>query len=280
MKVAAFSLRAALLALLIGTAAALAAGPALAAVAPPGAKLRSVAPASVKLPFDARIATCRKSPRTDLRTAVIAASMRPIDGGTKLSLRADLYQRPLSGGRWALRSDVPGLGVWSSPTDPSIGSNPGDVFKYRYAVGRLVVPFAYRFRVTYRWSDLTGRVVREETVTTLPCKEPDLRPDIVIDDVVVEPALDPTQSTYTLFVRNAGRSTAWNVALSSSYAARVGTIRRIGPLETTELTFVAPLCAEGQPGPTFVADPSNAIDEARETNNTLVATCPATLEQP
>lgn len=281
MKVAAIISRTAPLALLL-TLLAGAPGVAQGASAPT-APTRSVAvpPPAVKLPYDAKILACRRSPRTDYRSAVIAASMRPVAGGRKLSLRVDLYQRPLAGGRWALRSDVPGLSVWSGPSDPSIGTRANDVFKYRYAVGRLVVPFEYRFRVTFRWTDAAGGVVREEAATTSSCKEPDLRPDLVVDSATVAPpGLDEQLSLYTVVVRNAGRSPAWNVGVAATFAAPIRTVRRLAPQESAELTFLGPICAPELPGPTFLADPANTVDEAKETNNSLAVTCPATLERP
>jgi hypothetical protein len=281
MKVAALLPRTALIALLATVAAAVASGTAAGAPAS-AAKVRSaVAPTALKNPYDARLLSCRRSPRADLRTAVIGASMRPVYGGRRLSLKVDLYQRPLSGGRWALRSDVPGLSVWSTPSDPSIGTRSNDVFKYRYAVGRLVVPFAYRFRVSFRWSDAGGAVIREETATTAPCKEIDLRPDLVVDDVVVDPAgTDAAAGVYTVVVRNAGRTAARNIGVGSTYSPAVRSIARLDPLQSTELTFFGPACVVGRVAPTFLLDPANTIEEARETNNSLAATCPATLVGP
>jgi hypothetical protein len=232
-----------------------------------------------KNPYEARLLSCKRSPRTDVRTAIVAASMRPVGAGRRLALRVELYQRPLAGGRWALRSDVPGLGVWTNPSDPTIGSRPNDVFKYRQAVGRLVVPYAYRFRVAFRWSDASGRVVREELATTNVCKEPDLRPDLSFSDVAVEDGPTADSSSYTVTVRNNGRSPAWNVGVTWSLSSATRTIRRLGPLESAELTFTGARCS-GPTGPTFLVDPDIAIDEARETNNSLLATCPATLDEP
>lgn len=231
-------------------------------------------------PFEARLLACRRSPKTDARTAVVGASMRPIAGAKRLALRVELYQRPIGGGAWTLRADVPGLGEWTSPSDPSIGTRPNDVYKYRQAVGRLVVPYAYRFRVDFRWSDAAGRVVREETASTRPCREPDLRPDVTITAIDVGETTDEATSRYTVTVRNVGRSSASQVGVAATFAARTRTVRRLLPGESSEVTFLGPVCVAGEPGPTFFADPTNAIDEARETNNSLFATCPATLDRP
>jgi hypothetical protein len=281
MKVDAIIIRTALLALLTALAAALGAGIATGASVSGGTLRDAATPSAPKPPYDARLLSCRRSPRTDLRTATVGASMRPVAGARRLALRVDLYQRPLAGGRWALRSDVPGLSIWTTPSDPTIGSRPNDVFKYRQAVGRLVVPFAYRFKVTFRWTDAAGEIVREETATTLPCKEPDLRPDLVIEDVLVAPAgVGESTSSYTVIVRNSGRTPASSIGVGATFSSPARSIRRLEPHETAELTFLGPACVAETPGPTFLVDPANAIDEGRETNNSLAATCPATLDQP
>lgn len=239
---------------------------------------RALTPAS--LPYDARLLSCVRSPRTDARTAVVGTSMMPVPGSKRLALRIDLFQRPLSGGRWLQRGDVPGLGIWTSPSDPSIGSRPNDVYKFRQAVGRLVVPFAYRFRVSFRWSDAAGKTVREATVTTATCREPDLRPDLVVTGVSVVPDADAGRAVYTVTVRNVGRSPSTAVGVGATFPATTRYVRGLAPLESADVVFVGPACIAGAPGPTFLVDLAKTIDEARETNNSRLVTCPATLDEP
>ena len=243
------------------------------------AATRAALTPAVRSPYDARLLSCKRSPRTDVRTAVVAASMRPVGAGRRLALRVELYQRPLAGGRWALRSDVPGLGGWAPPRGPTLGPRPHAGVKFRQAVGRLVVPYAYRFKVTFRWTDTAGTVVREAAATTAICKEPDLRPDLSFSDVAVEDGPTADSSRYTVTVRNSGRSAAWNVGVTWSLTSATRTIRRLGPYESVELAFTGARC-QLPTGPTFLVDPDNTVDEARETNNSLVATCPATLDRP
>jgi CARDB protein len=236
--------------------------------------------AGPQAPFSSRLLTCRRSPLIERRTVAVAARMRPIAGGTHLSLRVQLYQRPLTGRHWTLRSDVPGLGEWISPADPTLGSRPADVFAYHQAVGRLVVPYAYRFRVSFRWLDDAGKVVRQEHTTTRPCREPDLRPDLTLPSVQVEPSLRfPGYARYVVKVRNVGRSTARHITVGGTFpvhptSSSTRTIRRLRVGESVTVSFVAPKCAASDSAPpSFVADPANAIEEMDETNNTAVAAC-------
>lgn len=229
----------------------------------------------------ARLLSCRRSPLLDGRVAVVGTSMRPLPAGRRLAVRLDLWQR-VPGARWTQRTDVPGLGVWVVPSDPLLGSQPGDVFKYRQAVGRLVVPAAYRFRVTFRWSNDAGAVVRQTALTTAVCREPDLRPDLVLDGVKAAPSPRAAGLVrYTVSVRNAGRSVAPRSVVAATLPGdatpnqRTRGVPRLAPGASVTVAFTGPGCAAGAQPAMFVVDPGNAVEESREGDNELAATCPA-----
>jgi hypothetical protein len=255
-----------MVALLVVVALLLAAAPASAATAPDA-------------PAGARLVACHRSPSIDGRVAVVGAWMPPLAAGKRLALRIDLYQRN-SGGRWTLRSDVPGLGTWTAPSDTLLGTQAGDVFKYRQAVGRLVVPAAYRFHVAFRWTDASGAVVREADRTTAVCRQPDVRPDLVLDAVTATPS--PRGSRFVRYVvtlGNDGKSVAAQATIAATFPGdgtpglHLRTVRRLAPGGTTVVTFTGPGCVAGGQPAAFLADPSNALDEVDETNNALNASC-------
>lgn len=243
-------------------------------------------------PDAAQLTSCRTSPRIAGRSIAVATRMEPVASGHSLLVRIDLYQRALAGGRWTRRSDVPGLGTWTPPSDPTIGSRPNDVFKYRQAVGRLVVPFAFRFRVGFRWLDAGGKGVRSAAIVTATCKQPDLRPDLTVVRVRQAPdALAPSLFRYSVLVKNQGVSAARNVVVAAHFSGSDGkegpavtqTIARLAPRASTSVTFTGPGCAVvgGRTvPPTFRVDPGNLIEESSETNNVLAATCPPTAPTP
>lgn len=231
-------------------------------------------------PAGARLLACRRSPSIAARLAVVGAWMRPLANGRRLQLRIDLYQR-MTGGRWTLRSDVPGLGAWIAPSDPLLGTRLGDVFKYRQSVGRLVVPAAYRFRVGFRWLDATGAVVRSTTIATATCRQPDMRPDLVLDAVRAAPSPRGDRLVrYAVTVRNAGRSAAPRAIVAATLPGdptpngHQRSVPRLLPGDSAVVTFIGPGCTAGQQPAAFVADPSNAIDESNEANNELAGSCP------
>lgn len=254
---------------------------ALLALAAPAAAAPVAPAAHAPARAGARLLACRRSPLLDARVAVVGAWMRPLAAGRRLAVRLDLWQR-VPGGRWTQRTDVPGLGAWVSPSDPQLGSRPGDVFKYRQSVGRLAVPAAYRFRVSFRWSDAAGAVVRQSAVTTASCRQPDLRPDLVLDAVQATPS--PRGGglvRYAVTVRNAGRSAAPRAVVAATLPGdatpngRTRTVPRLLPGESAVVAFTGPGCAAGGQPASFVADPANALEEANESNNEIAATCPA-----
>jgi len=256
-----------MVALLVVLALLLAAAPASAATVPDA-------------PAGARLVSCHRSPSIDQRTAVVGAWMRPLPTGRRLAVRIDLYQRN-PGEHWMLRSDVPGLGTWTTPSDAGVGSRTGDVFKYRQAVGRLVVPAAYRFHVAFRWLDAEGAIVHEAALTTGVCRQPDQRPDLVLDSVTASPS--PRGGglvRYAVTLSNEGRGPLAQATIAATFPGEatpglhLRDVRQLAPGRTVLIRFTGPGCAAGGQPAAFLADPSNAVEEADETNNALSATCP------
>jgi len=246
---------------------------ALVAASERGASAASTAPAG------ARLVACHRAPSIDQRLVAVGTWMRPLPGGTRLAVKLDLWERT-PGQRWAVRTDVPGLGTWVTPSDAGVGSRAGDVFKYRQAVGRLEVPAAYRFHAAFRWLASDGTVVREAETTTRACRQPDLRPDLVPLDVRALPA-DGGLVRYVVRVGNEGKSTVARAAVAATFPGdaapglHVRTVRGLAAGAVVVVRFTGPGCAAGGQPAAFLADPANALEEADETNNALSAACPA-----
>jgi len=239
------------------------------------------AASAVDAPAGARLAVCHRAPSIERRVAVVSTWMRGIPGGSHLAVKIDLWERR-PGQHWSLRADVPGLGSWVRPSDAGVGSRAGDVFKYRQAVGRLEVPAAYRFHVTFHWLDDDGAVTREASRNTGVCRQPDLRPDLVLRSVTVAPSTSsPGLVRYAVTVGNEGGSTVARATVTATFLSPAGpsphrrNVRELAPGDTVVITFTGPGCAAGDAPPSFVADPANTIEETDETNNALAAVCPA-----
>jgi hypothetical protein len=248
------------------------------ALVPAAAPARG-ADASSDASAGARLLSCHRSPLIDRRVAVVSTWMQPIPGGSHLAVRVDLWERR-PGQRWTLRSDVPGLGSWITPSNAGVGSRAGDVFRYRQSVGRLEVPAAYRFHVTFHWLDADGTVARSADRTTAVCRQPDLRPDLVLLDVHVLPA-GGDSVRYVVSVGNEGRNVVARAVVAATLPGDAApglhsrVVRALAPGATAVVRFTGPGCATGEQPASFLADPANAVEEADETNNALAAACPA-----
>jgi hypothetical protein len=233
--------------------------------------------AAVPVPADAgtRLVACRHSPSIDERVATVAAWMRPLATAKRLTLKIDLFQRQqVRGARWTQRTDVPGLGTWTVPSDALLGTRSGDVFKYRQAVGRLVLGSDYRFRVSFRWLDVAGAIVRESAMTTRTCRQPG--PDLVLTGLRTAPTNDPSLVRAAFTVSNVGRAPAARVFVTATPATG-GLVRRpvgrLEPGESVTLSFAGPACADGGTAALFTADPDGLVEEVDEGNNQLVGAC-------
>jgi hypothetical protein len=144
---------------------------------------------------------------------------------------------------------------------------------YTKRVEGLVGPRTYRVRVRFRWLDADGAVVRRAAAVSDGCHIPDPRPDLRVDDLVVRRG----RAHFAVTVRNAGRSAADVSRLSLDLGdGGVPLFAFVGPLAAgAEQTVVlgGRACASGALL-TATADAADVVDERREDDNVLAATCP------
>jgi hypothetical protein len=133
----------------------------------------------------------------------------------------------------------------------------------------LLAPASYRAVVDFRWRDRKGKTVRTEHAISPACKQPDVRPDLLVRSVKVE------DGEYVAVIFNRGREAAGAFAVDFlSDSAPLGTVDVVGLAPQTAVTVMlpGPPCA---PGTTVeaVADPRSEIDEADEENDSLGVLC-------
>jgi hypothetical protein len=241
-------------------------------------------------------ATQPPPPRAHLRTFVcqhaldpgareisVVAVMRPLHGTEQMAMRFDLLSRSKpSGGLSALRG--PELGSWISPPDPTLGRQPGDVWNLSHPVDNLVAPATYHFRVMFRWTGAHGRVLGTAVRLSPPCYQPELRPDLLVQSIIVNPITgDLTRDRYVAVIRNDGATGAgpFQVLFAPGAATAGGTppppktrtVQRLAAHGVHELTFVGPACTAAT-APTITVDPSGQVDDLNPANNSLKAVCP------
>ncbi len=211
------------------------------------------------------------------RAIAIKATMRPLDGTRKMAMRFELLQR--SPGMPVEEVTGGDLGTWRTPSNPTLGQLPGDIWRVQKSVYNLDVPFNYQFRVTFRWTGPTGKVIGTATRYTKTCHQVELRPDLAVKSITVAPITGhPNKELYTAVITNQGLTGAGPFqvlfAPGDSSAPTTDTIAFLGPGRSRTLTFTGPVCDSTSP-PSVSADSASQVDDFDRTNNVLDATCPA-----
>ena len=114
----------------------------------------------------------RRGAHRDLR----GADPRERRAAERLQVRFTLQTRT-QGELGYRRVLAPGFGVW-------LTSDRG-VARYSYAktIANLAAPASYRMIVRFRWLDADGESLRTAKRTSAPCRQPDLRPDLVAEEI-------------------------------------------------------------------------------------------------
>lgn len=233
------------------------------ATAPPRTQLRSFG--------------CQRALDPANRSVSVTAVMRPVTGTEHMALRFDLLgSTPTSVARPVKAGD---LGVWISPSNPTLGQLPGDVWNLQKSVVSLAAPARYRFKVDFRWTGSHGQLLGNAVRYSARCKQVELRPDLAVTSITVTPiAGQPNYDLYTAQVANNGNSGAgpFDVMFASADGATVKThtIRFLRARATTTEAFAGPVCTSTS-DPTITADSASEIDDLNRANNSLQATCPA-----
>ncbi len=249
---------------LVGGAAlaALTAGPAGAA-APPRAQLTAFA--------------CHSTLDPTRRTVAVTSVMRPVTGTRALSVRFALLEQPAGSSTLETVGGGAELGAWVSPSDRTLGRRPGDVWKLAKPVSDVAAPAHYRFRVQFRWLGAHGRVLATVTRQTGLCAERELRPDVLVTQVLVH-AIPRHRDRYVAVIANHGASASGPFSvLFTPGASAAGQTRALASLPahaSRRIAFVGPTCDATNP-PTVVADPGDQVDDFNRSNNTLTVACAA-----
>jgi hypothetical protein len=216
-------------------------------------------------PLAAKLATCQTGATPRDRFAVFTGSMPAMAKATTLAMRFELLERTPAGGSFA-RVDLPRWGVWEKTSKARV---PGFIFTKR--VEQLAAPAAYRARLTFRWTDRRGRVLRTAQRLSPVCHQPDPRPDLHVKAVRL-PATGPA----SVVVANRGRSAAGAFAVQMARAGLSLTKRvpglAAGDRET--VSFRIGRCTAGEPV-TVTLDPEGVVGEAKEADDVVTVPCPS-----
>jgi hypothetical protein len=142
---------------------------ALALAAAPGAAVAAGATNVTPPPAALTDFVCQRSPIPLNRAISVTAVIRHMTGASKLSLRFRLLRKS-RGSKSFVSVSSGDLGRWK--TNPTLGAQPGDVWRVRKPVVDLPAPAVYRFKVSFRWTAADGTVLGLTTLSTRLCPQP------------------------------------------------------------------------------------------------------------
>ena len=224
----------------------------------------AAAPAAHAADARARLTTCEPALDREERSASFTGDMRAIPGAERLQVRFVLQARTEDEPDWTTVT-APGFGGWNSSA-PGIGR-----YVYTKTVEDLLAPASYRAQMHFRWQSATGRTLLRARRTSKTCRQPDLRPDLVVERLV------GAGDGWHVTIRNSGRTAAYSFTVEVEADGAVhefGYVEELGPRQSLSLQRPAPPC---RPGTNLVVrvDADGAVDEADEQANALSQACPA-----
>jgi hypothetical protein len=114
---------------------------------------------------------CLHSSNSYQRGISVRAVMRAQPYPTRMALRFELLYRAAKANYW---SSLQGgdLGRWRHPTNPpTLGQRPHDVWRVTKSVSNLDGRGAYRYRVTFRWTDSQSGKRTQTTLLSRLCRQ-------------------------------------------------------------------------------------------------------------
>jgi hypothetical protein len=225
------------------------------------------APPATAADSTARVAllSCGTGLDAGQRTAVYEGRMRRISGTRRMQMRFALQWRQSGAKRWSAIK-APGLGTW-------VSSNPGvKSYTFTKRIENLAAPASYRVVVRFRWLDARGHTIDSDQIVAKPCRQPDLRPNLVPKRVYSERIGDPARRRYVVVVRNEGETEAGGFDVGFGALAPAHVVD-LGPGVSTLVSFEAPRC-DAPANLTATVDRGALIDEADEDDNMLSVSCP------
>jgi len=221
--------------------------------------------------------SCEQALDPDNRSIGLRAIMRPLTGTRRLAIRFDLLERVGAGPATAVRGGD--LGVWVTPSNPTLGQVPGDVWRLDKSVIDLAAPATYQFRVAFRWIGASGRALGTAVRYSRRCRQPELRPDLAVTSFTVSPVTgQPNEDLYMAVIANRGLTGAGPFEVlfvpGDNAAPTTDDIAFLGAGRSRTLSFTGPVCDPTDP-PTVTADAAHQVDDYNRANNTATAVCPA-----
>jgi hypothetical protein len=215
-----------------------------------------------------RVAECRTAAAQADRRASFEGRMTTVAGAQRMQMRFTLQARASRRQKWR-RVAVPGFEAWVTSTAGI------DRYVYTKKVANLLAPNEYRVVVDHRWLGSGSRRVGRDRTVSGSCRQPDLRPNLVPENVEVAAGPQPAAARYRIRIRNRGPSQAAPSELSLALNGQVLASEAVPALRPREWRVVVVQAPRCRPGAKLdvTADASGAIDERNELDNLLTLAC-------
>jgi len=221
---------------------------------------------------------CQTALDPPARAVSVQAVMRRLAGTSKMQMKFELLRQTKPHTRF-VSVHGRGLGNWISPTDPTLGQQPGDVWILNHPVVDLAAPATYKYRVTFKWIGAQGQTLGTAVQPSPTCYQPELRADLLVRSLSVTAITSGAAAgewAYTAQIANRGLTGAGPVGVVFAATGSVpvpATVAWVGAKSSTRQRFVAPPCTAGSTL-TVTVDPMQTIDEYDYANNVLTMVCP------
>lgn len=221
---------------------------------------------------------CQRALDPPARAVSVIASMRPVPGTERMAVNFHLLERA-PGSHTYERLMGAGLNTW---IEKDFGSQPGDLWRVVHPVADLAAPAVYRFVVAFRWSGAGGKVLARTTRISRRCRQPELRPDLVVNSVRV--ATDPQRPGSNLYYAQIGNTGATGagpflVRLSDAGTVRDVSVQHLGAHSEKTVAIAGPACSPSDP-PTITVDPSEEVDVSSRSQSMMTVACPGSTASP
>jgi hypothetical protein len=220
----------------------------------------------IKSAAGVKLAGCQSGDLTTDRKATFTGHMRSVSGSSQLAMRFRLLEQ--YGGKPFEPVAAPDLRKWRK-SSPGVQS-----YSYSQTVNGLFAGESYRAEVQFRWLDSNGKPVAQIRRVSGVCLEPGTLPNLKVIDVNGRPGGVAGTEAYTVDVLNAGLAPALHVSLQlvvDGATPDIGSIDSLAPGEIHPIRFTGPSCRHRVRA---TVDPSDAIHETDESDNSLAVPCP------
>jgi archaellum component FlaF (FlaF/FlaG flagellin family) len=224
------------------------------------------AAAHAAAPATVHLGKCHTGSDADQRRATYRAKMQSVDGSARMAIRFELLVHRAGHPTEQIRDKK--LNAWHRSRR--------DVLKYVYkqTVKQLSPGGSYRARVTFRWYDANGEVVKRAKRVSAACRQTGGLPNLTVTAVSFSDGKTSGTTDYTVSIGNTGESPAENFKVTLIVDGAVVDEREVERLDAGESQAIelnGPDCHRLR----AVIDRDHQVDESIEDDNSLRTSCPS-----